>query len=194
MKLIRRLFFVIMLSLVGAVLGAAVAARVLEPSWDALGTPPRPATALLATSPQLIVEVSGGDMYSNCGVDCWAPFEGGGMQPPPEWIEIDCAHAEPPDLDRLVDLQVECEFAGVAVTYRAYAIDSTGTVFQWERFSAEWTWAEPILYGGVTGVVVLSIGMATIASLAFSDFLSFLRRRSQQEERNKEQTNSPDLE
>jgi len=194
MKLIRRLFFVIMLSLVGAVLGAAVAARVLEPSWDALGIPPSPATALLATSPQLIVEVSGGDVYRNCGTDCWAPFEGSEIQPPPEWIEIDCAHAEPPDLDRLVDLQAECDFVGPAVTYRAYAIDSTGTVFQWERFSGEWTWAEPILYGGATGVVVLIIGMATIASLAFSDFLSLLRRRSQQEEKKEEQADSAEPE
>jgi hypothetical protein len=174
----RRLLFVVFFAVLGALVAASIAGQLLKPNWQDLGKPTRPATIFVSTSPELIVGASDGTMYRNCGNRCWIQVSDSDIPSVDHWNEEECGLAEPPSLDGLVDLKLECEILPVRSTYRAYAIDSIGSVYQWEKFTGEMSWAEPILYGGIAGAIILFIGVLLIALSSFNDLMSHVRKRA----------------
>ena len=129
-------------------------------------------------SPDLIVRAADGMMYRNCGDGCWIQTTDADVPSAQQHNEEDCRQAEPPSLDGLVDLKLECEILPVRSTYRAYAIDSDGSVYQWEEFTGEMSWAEPILYGAVAAGIILFIGILLTALTGFTDLMSRRHERA----------------
>jgi len=192
MKTIGRLLLVAFLSVLGAVLVAAIAGQLLKPRWESLGSPIRPATNIVSISPDLIVRAMDGMIYRSCGDGCWVQSSDADTPSVQQWSEGDCNQVEIPSLDGLVDLKLECEILPVRSTYRAYAIDSDGFVYQWEEFTAEMSWAEPVLYGTIAAGIIFFIGILVIALTGFTDLMSQRHARALSAESDAANSGKPD--
>ena len=190
----KRLLIVGAISLLIALAALPIAGIALQPKWEEIGTPPLPAVRIMATAPDLILLTSNGDLYQNCGTNCWGPFTLPELPTKPLWIESECPHAEIPDLRGGVELKFECEVYGPTITYRAYALDANGIAYRWEEKGSEWGWAGPLVIGGAMGMLGLIIGTVVVALLSFNDLLAQLQHRAQRrrDEHERHERHTPD--
>lgn len=185
MKLNRRVAFVLLSSLAGAIglylyCSASINGSLVE--WESLGKPPGGATKVIS---QGLVETTTGDVYDytyqqNCVDGCWIKSDASSSDSE-FFLPLESCIDLPP-LDNFVNSMGFCEPWGPGISLTVYAIDSNGFVYYWNHRRGEWDWPAHILSPFIGAFIGFFVSLPILLVVSFNDLLEWLQRRAQQRE------------
>jgi len=182
MKLIKRLAFLGMLAIIGAIGLHAYARASLDGAfikWKSIGAPPQKAVKIIAPH---YVQVQSGQIYKDvfsaeCPEGCWILSEKPIQYPQEELPLSTCGYL--PNVEEFESSAAFCQQWGPGTLLTVQGIDKDGIVLSWSRSYGESN--EIVLffapYAGALGGAL--IGLIALLPVTFSDLLKWMSKRSQ---------------
>lgn len=178
MKLINNLLKLALYWFLGLIIATLLAAIVLKPRWELISRLHRPGRSIVATSPRLVVEDVDGTLFQSCGTNCWKEIRAAEIAAYPVYITEDCEYApSAPRIRDVISMKYECDNESIrARVYRAYVLNSSNEILQWEQDSG-WSFLASLPYGLLFSAFVLLIGLILIFSQTLTDIIFWVREK-----------------